>query len=183
MAYNTPYGGEKNTLLILRQASPFFSPHINSITYANPVALAEVSGGWIVTGTMNMPRSGHTATLLPNGKVLVAGGDSFGSAELYDPATGTWSLTGSLNIPRRDLYTATPGINGKPYEGTLKAAGGKKPYNWSLVSGNLPAGLTLDSLTGAIAGTPAETGAFDLTIHATDPVGGIAETALTLTIK
>ena len=42
----------------------------------------------------------HTATLLPNGKVLVAGGlDSSGlsnSAELYDPASGTWSSTGSL---------------------------------------------------------------------------------------
>ena len=37
----------------------------------------------------------HTATLLPNGKVLVAGGDSYGgylaSAELYDPASGTWT--------------------------------------------------------------------------------------------
>ena len=43
----------------------------------------------------------HTATLLPNGKVLVAGGDDgssfFSSAELYDPASGTWSATGSLD--------------------------------------------------------------------------------------
>ena len=44
---------------------------------------------------------GHSATLLPNGKVLVAGGAQYGlftltSAELYDPATGTWTATGSL---------------------------------------------------------------------------------------
>ena len=45
----------------------------------------------------------HTATLLPHGKVLVAGGaesmvdgGALSSAELYDPATGTWSSTGSL---------------------------------------------------------------------------------------
>ena len=46
----------------------------------------------------------HTATLLPNGKVLVAGGlitaASLASAELYDPASGTWSATGSLNTAR-----------------------------------------------------------------------------------
>src|SRR5438105_1762049 len=55
-----------------------------------------VAPGWSYTGSLNTPRSGHTATLLPNGKVLVAGGYSGGpldSAELYDPATGTWSVT------------------------------------------------------------------------------------------
>ena len=51
----------------------------------------------------------HTATLLPNGMVLVAGGrdgisftpsDVLASAELYDPASGTWTATGSLNTAR-----------------------------------------------------------------------------------
>ena len=47
---------------------------------------------------MKTARFDHTATLLPNGKVLVAGGSSgynrsYNSAELYDPATGTWSYT------------------------------------------------------------------------------------------
>jgi Kelch motif protein len=54
-----------------------------------------------MTGSLNTGRYSHTATLLPNGKVLVAGGSNFGgqslaSAELYDPATGTWSATDSL---------------------------------------------------------------------------------------
>ena len=49
---------------------------------------------WTVTGTMVTPRSGHTATLLPSGKVLVAGGGTKpnASAELYDPATGAWTV-------------------------------------------------------------------------------------------
>jgi len=57
---------------------------------------------------MNHQRSFHTATLLPNGKVLVAGGDDGDntSAELYDPVAGTWSSTGSLNHPRV-FHTAT----------------------------------------------------------------------------
>ena len=58
-----------------------------------PVALAQVNSSWLPVGDLSTPRSSHTATLLPNGKVLVAGGfwDGFGfvaTAELYDPATG-----------------------------------------------------------------------------------------------
>ncbi|MGA7593866.1 MAG: kelch repeat-containing protein, partial [Gallionella sp.] len=58
------------------------------------------SGSWTATGSLITARYYHTATLLPDGKVLVTGG--FGTAgltdssELYDPATGTWSATGSM---------------------------------------------------------------------------------------
>src|SRR5690349_19658390 len=74
------------------------------------------AGTWTATGSMNTLRADHTATLLANGKGLVAGG--FGpngmvaSAELYDPSTGTWAATGSLNTARDD-YTATLLANGK----------------------------------------------------------------------
>src|SRR5689334_2056240 len=56
-------------------------------------------------GSMLEPRSGHTATLLPNGKVLIAGGmrrnqDFYKSAELYDPATGKFRTTGEMNERR-----------------------------------------------------------------------------------
>ena len=57
------------------------------------------------TGSLATARSFHTATLLPNGKVLVAGGfngigGTLASAELYDPASGTWTATGSLATAR-----------------------------------------------------------------------------------
>ena len=59
---------------------------------------------WQPTGDMTTPRIGHTATLLPTGRVLVIGGyDSvrdpargLASAELYDPRTSTWTATGYL---------------------------------------------------------------------------------------
>ncbi len=70
---------------------------------------------WSFTGNLNTARNGHTATLLPNGKVLVSGGygtDYLSSAELYDPAGGVWSNTGNLNAARV-LHTATLLQNGK----------------------------------------------------------------------
>ena len=50
------------------------------------------SGSFVKTGSMNVARISHTATLLSNGEVLVAGGDNSGSAELYNPSKGSWTL-------------------------------------------------------------------------------------------
>jgi WD40 repeat protein len=66
---------------------------------------------------MNVQRAAHTATLLPNGKVLIAGGRGTGgavlaSAELYDPASGTFTLTGSMSVARQN-HVATLLPNGK----------------------------------------------------------------------
>ena len=77
------------------------------------------TGIWTVTGSLNDARTNHTATLLPNGKVLVAGGGQgfgvLGSAELYDPATGIWTATGSLGDARYahgDPAAIGPGAGG-----------------------------------------------------------------------
>ena len=61
---------------------------------------------WSLTASMSDRRLGHTATLLPSGKVLVAGGTirdpiiPHNSAEIYDPDTDTWSPTGPMTTPR-----------------------------------------------------------------------------------
>ncbi len=84
------------------------------------------SGTWTATGSLAAPRYHHTALLLANGQVLVTGGTAsesgttpLGSAELYDPATGTWTATGSL-VGARHHHTATLLPNGQ----VLVAGGG-----------------------------------------------------------
>jgi len=82
---------------------------------------AMAGGTWSTTGSMTVGRQGHTATLLPDGRVLVAGGCldnpcpqgvAFASAELYDPGTGSWSATGSMSVGRL-FHTATPLMDGR----------------------------------------------------------------------
>src|SRR5436190_14266364 len=75
------------------------------------------SGTWTATGSLAHGRYFHTATLLPNGKVLVAAGyggfvlRSLKSAELYDPASGVWTVTDNL-AEARHSHTATLLPNG-----------------------------------------------------------------------
>ena len=82
------------------------SPVINQAQLFHPTTRT-----FSATGSMNVARRDHTATLLPDGKVLITGGqDNLGgptnSAELYDPATGKFTQTDSM-IEGRRLHTAS----------------------------------------------------------------------------
>ena len=70
-----------------------------------------------MTGDMGERRGSYTATLLPDGKVLVVGGsrngDGLSSAELYEPKTGTWGKVSGHLATARWQHTATFLSDGK----------------------------------------------------------------------
>ncbi len=113
----------ENTVTLLPNGKVLILGGLNSNTVSAALALntAELfdpaTGVFTATGSMTAPRDLATATVLPNGKVLVVGGydatsATLTSAELYDPATGVFTATGSMSVPRQE-HTATLLPNGR----------------------------------------------------------------------
>ena len=118
-SYNVPAG--THTLTWTAYSGDGSSPddfgYVDQVQYI-PVTIPPPPspGEWTLTGSLANPTSGQTATLLPNGKVLVAGGvdtnnNPVSYSMLYDPATGTWTGTLPLNQARFN-HTATLLTNG-----------------------------------------------------------------------
>jgi N-acetylneuraminic acid mutarotase len=124
-AMNTPRSHNTQTLLANGKVLVAGGYNDSSDTFLNTAELYNPTvGTWTYTAyPMITPRYYHTATLLPNGKVLVAGGAYYDSSkaivpinntnvEIYDPATGKWTPAKSLTKPRYG-HRATLLPNGK----------------------------------------------------------------------
>lgn len=87
--------------------------------------------------------------------------------------TYTVEVRDNLNISTASLKSWATGQPG--YIDTLTAVGGRGAYTWSISAGTLPTGLTLNSSTGIISGTPTVAGTYAITVQVTDS-GGLVET-------
>lgn len=124
---NVPRSGHTATLLPNGTVMIYggYTPDGNSFPALYSAELFDpATGAWTLNGGAFYTRSGHEATLLNNGRVLVSGGNwNARSEELYDPPSGNWYSTGPLQVPRIS-HTATLLPSGK-----VLVVGGYNPYN------------------------------------------------------
>jgi uncharacterized repeat protein (TIGR02543 family) len=99
-------------------------------------------------------------------------------------AVGTSGTTQAITTTP-EITTPTSGISGTTgtaFSLNLSVSRGAEPYTYALTSGTLPAGMTLDSNTGAISGTPTAAGSAAISVQATDAKGQTASTTFTISI-
>lgn len=138
-------------------------------------------------GTLPAGLSLNAATGQLDGTPTEAGSFDF-SITATDSTTGTaasvtraYTLAVSAPTIVVDPETLPTALQSVEYAQALSARGGTAPYTFTLDAGTLPTGMTL-SAEGALAGTPTETGSFEVTIRATDALGFSGTRAYALTV-
>jgi hypothetical protein len=141
---------------------------VDSGSLPKGLSLDKYSG--VISGTPAKISSGSTAVI----KVV----DSFGGS-----CKKSLSMK-VLNVPQITTIKLAAGKTGVAYKQTLTATGGVTPFTWTISSGSLPAGLTLNSATGVISGKPlSKTGTTSITFMLLDKNGVSAQKTLSLTIN
>jgi uncharacterized protein (TIGR03437 family) len=155
-----------------------------------PTTTLQASGGispytWsIVASALPAGLSLNSSTGIISGIPTTAGPFSF-TAEVTDssapmPRTATQLYTGTIASALAVTTSSLPnGVVNVAYPSTtLQAQGGTPPYAWSVSAGALPAGLSLNSSSGVLSGTPTAAGTFTVTITVTDSTVSTALTAM-----
>ena len=177
--------------------------------YALPVAPVNVAYSETFTATggdgsgdytftlVAMPLA-TTATTLPTGLVLNATtGVISGTPTVIGTVTFRMAATDPTGFVGYQTYSVAVAVHlgittsgtlpadtvGVAYSETFTSTGGTGAVTWSVTAGALPAGLTLNSSTGTLSGTPTLAGAYSFTVTATDSLGATANLNCTLTIN
>ena len=168
----------------------------DAIVGASYSATLQASGGtgslsWkIASGGLPSGLSLDSATGAISGQPASAGTFSF-TVEVTDSGPTPVSVTKALTlIVTNPLIVTTTllsgGSVGVPYSATLQASGGVGSYSWSITSGGLPGGLSLNSSTGVISGTPTTSNKWNFTVQVTDsstPAPQTATQSLSISIE
>ncbi|HVF04748.1 MAG TPA: putative Ig domain-containing protein [Frankiaceae bacterium] len=124
-----------------------------------------------VVHTLDTGRRIFSATAISDGRLVVGRSTSLRVYGLDNP------------IPRVTTKVLRSGHTGRPYQDTLTAAGGTAPYTWSLATGPLPTGITLNGTTGTISGTATIAAAPRITVRVTDALGSVATRSLVVQVS
>ncbi len=138
----------------------------------------------ISSGTLPPGLSISTSTGLITGTPTAAGGFPI-TVQLTDANNFTTTRSGTITVTAGPAVAFTPpsGAVGVAYTAQPTASGGTSPYTWAVSAGTLPAGLSINAVTGAITGTPTAAGTATFTVKATDNLNGFATQAVSVLIK
>lgn len=165
-----------------------------NVAYSSAAFLTAIGGTQPYTWSIS-------AGSLPNGLTLNAGtGQISGTptktgafpftAKVTDSSTPQQTATANLSITVNSALAITTttlpsGSIGTAYSTTLAASGGVTPYSWSVTSGSLPAGLSLNQTSGVISGTPTtvETSTFTITVSDAETPADTVSASLSIVIS
>ncbi|HEY4842296.1 MAG TPA: Ig domain-containing protein, partial [Terriglobales bacterium] len=153
------------------QATGGISPYRWTVTAGSlPAGLSLNANTGVISGT-------PTGTFVGTVNFTVTATDS----ETPTAKTANANLGIAISVAPLSVTTSgslAVGVVSSQYSGaTLQATGGITPYTWSVTTGSLPAGLTLNAATGAISGTPTASGTANFTVTVTDSETPTAKTA------
>ncbi|EOC1319022.1 autotransporter domain-containing protein [Cronobacter turicensis] len=159
------------------------STQVAANSHDNPITLALFGGSATAVNLVTLPAHG---TLVISGTSVTytplsgySGSDSFtytasNSAGTSASATVSLIITAPATVTIAPASGALPAATkGSAWSQSLSATGGSAPYTWT--AHGLPTGITLNSTTGALSGTPTTSGSFSFTLTAQD-AGGISST-------
>ena len=140
---------------------------------------------WTLSGSLPAGLTLNSASGLINGTPTTVGSPSFsvtvkdGNGLTAGPQNLSITISTALTITTTSLPNGTVNV---AYSATLAATGGAPPYNWTVTTGSLPGGLTLNSSTGVIGGTPTASGTTSFSVTVKDSVGNTLAQPLSITI-
>ncbi len=170
------------------------SPALYQIYKDDPAAFTDILNGEndYLSATSSLPPGtdgNRTCTYVVAG-VSTAHQPCFEATTGFDMASGLGTPTGATlaadlrAIEMTITTTSVPAASvGAPYSTTLAVTGGTAPYTWSVTAGTVPPGLSLDPVTGTIAGTPTTVGTSDFSVAVTSTGAAGPLTAATATLS
>src|ERR1019366_3943894 len=170
-------------------SAPQLPPATEGASYSQ--ALAATGGtppySWIITsGGLPAGLSFDAGTATISGVPTLLGSFTF-AAQVVDNNSVTASKQFTLAVTSNlTITTASPlpdATVGSSYACSLSVTGGVPPYGWTVKTGSLPLGLTLDPAGNAIVGTPIANGTFAFTLQVADASGGLATRDYTLAVS
>jgi hypothetical protein len=145
-----------------------------TLVFSGPFTVPAASGG--TAGTLTFLYTLSVAGTVSNSVVGQVGDVLLGGTNAGDN-----EVTVNPVLPAVTTASLSDATVGGAYSVTLGATGGTSPYTWSVLSGSLPAGLSLNPLTGVLSGTPTTAGSSSFTIAVTDATTASSSRAFTIT--